>query len=44
MRDFPFVNPEGRRALGAADIDAACRALWHSWALALAIPVLLALI
>lgn len=44
MRDFPFVNPQGRRTLTAEDIDRACRVLWHSWALALAITFLLVLI
>ncbi|MGR3713240.1 MAG: adenosylcobinamide-phosphate synthase CbiB [Shimia sp.] len=37
MRDFPFVNGFGRTALGPDDIDAACAALWRTWALALAI-------
>ncbi len=32
MRDFPFVYPEGRHDVGAADIDAACAALWRAWA------------
>ena len=31
LRDFPFVNPQGRRSLGAQDIGAACRALWVTW-------------
>ena len=31
LRDFPFVNPQGRRSLGAQDIEAACRALWVTW-------------
>jgi adenosylcobinamide-phosphate synthase len=31
LRSFPFVNPQGRRSLGAQDIEAACRALWVTW-------------
>ncbi len=42
LRDYPFVNPEGRHALDAADIEAAIRALWRAWALALALVLLLA--
>lgn len=44
MRDFPFVNATGRRNLGPDEIDAACTALWRTWAAALALTVLLALI
>jgi len=44
VQDFPFVNPDGRRTLGADDIDAANRTLWRSWALFVALLVLLALI
>ncbi len=33
MQDFPFVHPEGRRAIGAGEIDAATQALWRAWAL-----------
>ena len=42
MRDFPFVNPEGRRNLTAADIGSATGALWRTWALALSLVALLA--
>lgn len=44
MRDFPFVNATGRRGLGPDDIDAACTALWRTWAAALALTALFALI
>lgn len=44
LRDFPFVNVAGRKALGPDDIDATCRALWHSWAAALLIVLGVALI
>ena len=42
MRDFPFVNPSGRRALTANDIDAVANALWRIWAVTLALTALLA--
>ena len=32
-RDYPFVNADGRRMIGPADIDNACAVLWRSWAL-----------
>ncbi|MEP5154037.1 adenosylcobinamide-phosphate synthase CbiB [Planktotalea sp.] len=32
VQDFPFVNDVGRKTIGAQDIDAACRALWITWA------------
>jgi adenosylcobinamide-phosphate synthase len=31
LRDFPFVNNAGRKAIGAAEIDSAIRALWVTW-------------
>lgn len=43
MRDFPWVWPEGRRDAGADDIDAACAALWRTWAAMLVIAVAVAL-
>ena len=43
MTDYPWVWPEGRRDPGADDIDAACAALWRTWALMLALVALLAL-
>ncbi len=36
MRDFPFVNTQGRRDLTACDIDAATRRLWSVWGLLVA--------
>ncbi|MEO0676514.1 MAG: adenosylcobinamide-phosphate synthase CbiB [Pseudomonadota bacterium] len=42
MRDFPFVNPRGRRDLGPSDIDAAVESLWRTWSLTLAIVILIA--
>lgn len=32
MRDFPFVNAEGRRTLTPVDIDASIAMLWTAWA------------
>ncbi len=43
-RDFPWVWPEGRRDIGAADIDRATSALWRTWAALLALTLLLAVI
>ena len=37
LKDYPYVNPDGRRDLGPDDIDASVVALWRSWALALAL-------
>ncbi|WP_460272664.1 adenosylcobinamide-phosphate synthase CbiB [Celeribacter sp. ULVN23_4] len=34
MRDYPWVNPEGREAT-IRDIDAACARLWTAWAFVL---------
>ena len=44
LQDFPLVHPEGRQDLGPADIDAAANALWRTWALALGIVVILAVV
>jgi len=40
--DFPWVWPEGRRSMGAADVDTACAALWRAWAGLLAIAAVFA--
>lgn len=42
--EFPFVYPEGRRALGPDDIDLAASALWRAWALLLAGTILASLV
>ncbi|WP_270731984.1 adenosylcobinamide-phosphate synthase CbiB [Shimia sp. Alg240-R146] len=34
LRDFPFVNADGRRTVTPDDIDTACSALWRTWGLA----------
>ena len=43
VRDFPWVNPEGRRDAGPEDIDRAVAALWRSWGALVSLAVLLAL-
>lgn len=42
--DFPWVWPEGRRDIGAAEIDAAAGALWRAWWGLLAALVALAIL
>jgi adenosylcobinamide-phosphate synthase len=43
-RDFPWVHPQGRRIIGAPEIDASVRTLWGAWAILLALAALLALL
>ncbi|MGR3485911.1 MAG: adenosylcobinamide-phosphate synthase CbiB [Paracoccaceae bacterium] len=43
-QDLPWVNADGRHALGPADIDACIRALWSAWALGLALVGLVLLL
>jgi adenosylcobinamide-phosphate synthase len=44
IKDYPFVNADGARDLGADDIDAAVGVLWKTWGAALACALVLALI
>ncbi len=44
MQDFPFVNGDGERDLGADDIDRAIGVLWKTWGGALVIALILALL
>jgi adenosylcobinamide-phosphate synthase len=44
MRDYPWVWAEGRRDPGPDQIDAACSALWRTWAAFLALTTLIAII
>jgi adenosylcobinamide-phosphate synthase len=44
MTDYPWVWPEGRRELGAGDIDRTVSALWRGWAGMLALVAVIALI
>ena len=39
-RDEPWINPDGRREIGAEEIDAAVALLWRSWALVLLAAVI----
>ena len=41
MQDFPWVHPNARKDIGAAEIDAAVLMLWKVWALAVAVTVAL---
>lgn len=43
-KDYPWVWGEGRRDIGPSDVEAACRALWRSWALMLGIAAIAALL
>ena len=40
LRDYPFVNGDGERLLGADDIDRAVAVLWKTWGLALILAVI----
>jgi adenosylcobinamide-phosphate synthase len=42
MRSYPWVHPQGRKAIGAPDIEASVRTLWAAWAILVALAVLLA--
>ncbi|GHF57603.1 adenosylcobinamide-phosphate synthase CbiB [Seohaeicola zhoushanensis] len=42
MRELPWVNGAGRRAIGADDIDAGVLLLWRSWRIALIFCTLVA--
>lgn len=42
MRDFPFVNFEGRLSAGPDDIEAAVKVLWRVWGALLALVALIA--
>ncbi|MBP1806697.1 adenosylcobinamide-phosphate synthase [Rubellimicrobium aerolatum] len=41
-RDYPWVHPHGRKAIGPAEIDAATCTLWRAWAILLGLALLLA--
>ena len=43
-KEFPWVHPQGRRQIGAAEVDRAAAALWWTWGLALVLVISLALI
>ena len=44
VQDYPFVNGEGDRDLGPDHIDTAVATLWKTWAMALGLVALLALV
>ncbi len=44
MREFPWVNPDGRRDLTVVDIDAAIVMLWKTWAAAVLLCALTGLL
>lgn len=44
LRDYPFVNSQGKRKLTADDIDRTVRVLWKTWGLTLAIAAAFAIL
>ena len=44
MRDFPWVNGEGARDIGAKEVDQAVDALWSAWLVLVGIVILLAVV
>ena len=44
MKDYPWVNPDGRAAAMPTDIDNACFALWRAWWIAFGVALLIAII
>ncbi len=42
MRDFPWVNPTGRRQIGPLEIDRSVKMLWRAWAAGFGVVLLLA--
>ncbi|NDW54734.1 adenosylcobinamide-phosphate synthase CbiB [Aliiroseovarius sp. PrR006] len=44
MRDFPWVNGEGARDIGAKEVDQAVDALWSAWLVLLGVVILLAVV
>jgi adenosylcobinamide-phosphate synthase len=44
VQHFEYVHGFGRKDIGAREIDAACAALWRTWAVALALVVAIAVV
>jgi len=44
MRDYPFVNAQGRRHADGDDIAQACQVLWRGWAVFVGLSVILWLV
>ena len=42
MRDLPWVNGEGRRDIGASDVDDSVRMLWKVWRVVVIFTILAA--
>jgi adenosylcobinamide-phosphate synthase len=42
MQEYPWVNPQGFREIGAAAVEAACAMLWKAWAAGLCVVIVLA--
>ena len=42
MRDYPWVHPQGRKTIGAPEIEASVRVLWRAWGILLALAVVVA--
>jgi adenosylcobinamide-phosphate synthase len=42
VQDYPWVNPDGARQIGPAQIDRAVTALWRAWGLTLGVVAVLA--
>lgn len=44
MTDFPWVNPQGRKTLGADDIENSVQVLWRSWLVGVVVLALASLV
>lgn len=44
LRQFPFVNPDGAKDIGADEIDRAVSVLWRTWGIGLGIVTVLAVV
>jgi adenosylcobinamide-phosphate synthase len=42
IKDYPFVNGDGNRDLGADEIDTVVGVLWKTWGLALVLAAIIA--
>ena len=39
LREFPFVNPEGQKEIGADEVDEAIEHLWRAWGVVLSLAL-----
>ena len=44
LRDFPWVHPQGRRDIGAPEIEAAVTVLWRAWGMVLGLALVIVLL